>query len=358
MKRFRLLLVNEFKLFRTAIPVHLIGIFQPALMFSLMALILVHPTFDMRIVHPTSLLGEDLVAAMDEVGSPIGTNYINTILVDQDPSGELPGGQLIRVESIDGKPVAVQRFGFIDSNIIKNYRNRLTSAALRLWNATLGGKAVTIEQRAWLPSDVPYSVYFGMAMLPLAAFLASSLIGAFLTAQEFEFNTILEYRLSPVSTFLILGTRLLRLCLTGWLSATVLTVIIRCVVGVWPSSILGASLIFLSMGLLGGCLGIAAGLILRSTLPAFVIGLGSTFFTWILGSAFGLSAGFGGAYEAVSRWMPNTYAVELLFPLYYGVDIGPNRRAILVLCLACLVMILLTSFIYRRRVLIRHGRQT
>ena len=41
MKRFALLLRNEFKLFKTAIPVHLIGIFQPALMFSLIALVLV-----------------------------------------------------------------------------------------------------------------------------------------------------------------------------------------------------------------------------------------------------------------------------------------------------------------------------
>ena len=29
MARFRLLLVNEFKLFRTAIPIHLVAIFQP-----------------------------------------------------------------------------------------------------------------------------------------------------------------------------------------------------------------------------------------------------------------------------------------------------------------------------------------
>ena len=265
---------------------------------------------------------------------------------------------MIRVEDFGGTSTAVQTFGLIDSNIVKNYRNRLTSAALKLWNEALGGNAITIEQHPWLPRDVPYSVYFGMAMLPLAAFLASSLVGAFLTAQEFEFKTILEYRLSPVSMSLILGTRLVRLSLTGLLSATVLMVIIGIVVGYWPASIMGACLIFLGMGMLGGCLGTSAGLILQSTLPAFVIGLTSTFFTWIMGSAFGLSAGFGGAYEAVSRWIPNTYAVELLFPLYYGVDVGTNQQAILVLCLASAIMILLTSLFYRNRVLQRHRRRT
>ena len=107
------------------------------------------------------------------------------------------------------------------------------------------------------------------------------------------------------------------------------------------------------MAIIGGCLGTTVGLILQSTLPSFVIGLAASFFTWILGSAFGLSAGFGGAYEAVSRWMPNTYAVELLFPLYYRVGIGVSQPAILVLTSACTIMILLTTFIYQQKVLKR-----
>jgi ABC-type multidrug transport system permease subunit len=350
MKRFQLLLLNEFKLFRTTIAIHLIGIFQPALMYSLMALILVRPTFDMNIVRPTTQLGEELVSEMDLVGSPIGEKYIHPILVDPLSSTNLPGGQVISVETVDGTPTAVQRFGLIDSNMVKNFRNRLTTAALSLWNKSLAGRAITLEQRPWLPRDIPYTVYFGMAMLPMAAFLAGAIIGAFLTAQEFEFNTIMEYRLSPMSMFLIIGTRLVRLGLTGLLSAFILMVIIGMIGGVWPSSFLWATLIFLGMAILGGCLGTIAGLILQSTLPSFVIGLAVTFFTWILGSAFGLSAGFGGAYEALSRWMPNTYAVELLFPLYYRVDIGANQLTILVLPAACAIMILLTTFTYRQKI--------
>jgi hypothetical protein len=353
MKRFRLLLFNEFKLFRTTIPIHIIGFFQPALMFSLMALILVKPTFDMHVVRPTTPLGEELVRAMQEVGSPIGEKYIHPILVDPVSSGNFPGGQVIIVETVDGTPTAVQYFGLIDSNIVKNYRNRLTAAALSVWNNSLEGYSITIDQHPWLSQDIPYAVYFGMAMLPLAAFLAAALIGAFLTAQEFEFNTIIEYRLSPISMSLIVGTRLVRLSLTGLLSALVLMTAVGFIGGFWPSSLLWAVTIFLGMAILGGCLGTTAGLILQSTLPSFVIGLATSFFFWILGSAFGLSAGFGGAYEAVSRWMPNTYAVELLFPLYYRVDIGASQPAIIVLTTACMILILLTSFTYRRKVLTR-----
>jgi hypothetical protein len=353
MKRFRLLLLNEFKLFRTTIPIHAVGMLQPTLMFSLMALVLVMPTFDMRVVQPTTPIEQELVAAMHEVGSPIGDKYINPILVEGDTNGALPGGQVIVVENIEGTPTAVQQFGLIDSNIVKNYRNRLTAAALSLWDESLGGNSVTIEQKPWLSRDVPYAVYFGMAMLPLATFFGAALIGAFLTAQEFEFGTITEYRLSPIPMFIIIGTRLLRLSLTGVLSASVLMVAIGFFGGVWPSSLLGAVSVFLGMALLGACLGMTTGLLLQSTLPSFLVSIAISFFAWIMGSGFGLAAGFGGTYEAVSRWMPNTHAVELLFPLYYRVGIGPTEPAILFLCIACFVMVTFTTITYRQKVLAR-----
>jgi ABC-type multidrug transport system permease subunit len=350
-KRFFMLLSNEFRLFRTTIPIHLIGIFQPTLMFSLIAFILVKPAIDMRVAHPTSAIEEALIASMEEVGSPIGERYIKPIVADTSRDGEQLGGQLIVVETVGGRPTAVQYFGLIDSNLVKNYRNRLTASALTLWDASLGSESVVIDEHPWLAHDIPYTIYFGMAMLSLAASMAAAIIGACLTAQEFEFNTILEYRLAPIPASLILGARLVRLSLTGLLSAGVLVFALGLASGIWPTHLARACLVALSMGLLGACLGTTAGLILKSTLPAFVTVLAVSFFIWILGSAFGLSVGFGGLYETVSRWMPNTYATELLFPLYYHVEIGAWQPAALALCGACVVMILITMLVYRQRVL-------
>ena len=103
--------------------------------------------------------------------------------------------------------------------------------------------------------------------------------------------------------------------------------------------------------LIGGSIGTLAGLTLQKILPAFLVGLALSFFTWIMGSAFGLAAGFSGPYEAVSRLMPNTYAVELLFSFFYRVDIGSKIPAILFLTVSCLLLILATLLTYRRRVL-------
>ncbi|MBN1316233.1 MAG: hypothetical protein JXA42_12215 [Anaerolineales bacterium] len=350
MKRFWLLLRSEFTLFRTTIPIHLVGIFQPALMFSLIALTLVTPTFDVWVQRAATPLEDDLVDAMEQVGSPIGYPYIAPILVDEESASDSTVGQIITIENIDGVPTAIQYFGLIDSNMVKNFRNRLTNAALILWNRSLGDKAVTIEQIPLLPFDAPYNVYFGMAMLPLAAFIASSLIGAFQAAQEFEFKTIIEYRLSPVSIGLILGGRVIRLSLTGLISSLMLMVVVGATNKVWPASLGAAVLVFSAVAFFGGCLGTAAGLMIQIPLPSFVICLGASFFCWVVGSAYGLASGFGGAYEALSHFTPNSHAVELLFPLYFGITVGDSQQAVMMLFGFCSIMFAITLFTYWRKV--------
>ena len=84
MNRLGLALKNEIKLFRTTIPIHLIAFLQPTVMFLLMSTILVHPTFDMYVKESSIAEAKDLVTAMREVGSPIGFDYINPIILDQE----------------------------------------------------------------------------------------------------------------------------------------------------------------------------------------------------------------------------------------------------------------------------------
>ncbi len=353
MTRFRLLLLNEFKLARTALPIHLVAILQPTLMYLLMSLVLVQTTFDMHVIQPATSEGRALVAAMRDVGSPIGLPYINPIIVNPEAAQMQSSAfrQTVAVESRDGVPTAVQRFSLIDSNQVKNLRNRLTASALRLWNEDLGNGAVTIEEHPWLPLDVPYTVYFGVAMLPMTTFLAAVFIGGVLTAQDFEFGTIAEFRLSPIAPVWVLGARLTRLVLLGLLSASVLLLAQGWLTGFWPDSVWRVGLVLLPVAITASSLGIVIGLGFRRSIPSLLTGLIAGIGCWILGGAFGLAAGFGGAYQKVSRLTPNAYAVEMLFSRYYGAQVGDSRSSILALTLFSVSSLALAFFTYRWRVL-------
>jgi hypothetical protein len=349
MKRFLLLLTNELKLFRTAIPVHLVAVFQPTVMFLLMSVILVHPTFDMYLTRPTTTEGKALALAMGEVGSPIGDPYIRLYVVDNTEPAQ-GQRQVVNVETRKDQPIVVQRFGLIDSNMVKNYRNRLTAAVLPIWNEVLGEHAVTVIQRPWLPRDVSYLVYFGMAMLPISAAVGASILGGILTAQEFESDMIMEARLSPVSAAMILGARITRLALFGILGAGCTLLALGWITGQWPDSFGKVLLTLLPVAVIYGCVGIIAGLHFQRTIPSFLVGLVASMVGWLLGSAFGLAGGFSVGYEIISRLTPNTHAVELIFPHFFGAQVGNQLTSALILTGMAVGMVGLVALVYRKRV--------
>ncbi len=350
MFRFFLLLRNEFRLSRTAPVVHLIAIFQPTLMFALMASMMVVPTFDMNIVESGNDLGGELSVAMRAVGSPIGPDYINPVLVSNADPGYR---QVIEIVDQDGVPTALQRYGYIDSNLVKNFRNRLTAALLLLWNQEVEGQAVSVKEHPWLPRDIPYTVYFGMAMIPLATYLAAAMVGGYLMAQEFEGGTILEYRLSPIPLPLILATKITRLILTGIFAAAMLYITLGLLTGVWASSILAVFVILLPLTWIAACIGILAGILTRSSLPSFLMGLASAFVFWLIGSGFGLAAGFSPVFESISRLIPNTPTIEMLFPyFYFGRQVAARPVAVqLQLVGYCLALFVSVVVVYRQRIL-------
>jgi hypothetical protein len=348
MARWLLLLRNEFRLVRSTLLIHALVVAQPTLFFLLMAGVMVHPTFDMAVERPSSALGETLVAAMAEVGSPIGDRYIRPIVID---AGAEPGyRQVVRVEQRPDGPVAIQEFDLIDSNLVKNYRNRLTAAGLRLWNQALDGRAITLREHPWLPRDVPFIAYYGLALLPLAAFIAGTFIGGVQTAQDFELRMILEYRLASLSATPVVLARLARIAAWALLSCGLLLLAVGLVSGIWPAAPALAALALLPVAIMAGCLGILAGLLVQRTIPTFVIALTTSLGSWLLGGAFGLPAGFGGLYEQLSRWSPVTYAVDLLFLQYYGIVTARPADDWLILGAGAVAMTLLTIAVYRRRV--------
>ena len=349
MKRFLLLFMSELRLFRTNIPVHLVAVLQPTLMYLLLSIILVHPTFDMYMAHPVTTEADALAAAMGEIGSPIGEPYIRLHLVENIRPGK-GQQQVVNVEYREGGATAVQRFSLIDSNMVKNFRNRLTSAALRVWNDALGDRAVTVLEHPWLKRDVSYLVYFGMAMLPISTAVGTSILGGILTAQEFENGMVLEARLSPIASAMILGARLTRLVVFGLLGAGLTLLALGWRTGEWPGSFWQVFLTLLPLAIIYGGIGMIAGLHFQRTIPAFLIGLVVSMVGWLLGSAFGLAGGFSPGYALISRFTPNTHAVELIFPQFFGAQVGDPLISALILTGMTLGMLLTIFLVYQKRV--------
>jgi hypothetical protein len=187
----------------------------------------------------------------------------------------------------------------------------------------------------------------------LAGFLAAAMIGGFLMAQEFEHETILEYQLCPISPYLILAARLFRLLITGWIAAGILYIALGLITSAWSTSILTVFTTLLPLIWIAGCIGLLAGLLLRSTLPAFLVALSSAFAFWLLGSGFGLAAGFSPTFERISRLIPNTAIIEMLFPtFYFGKQVQANPTvAIIQLTTYCVILVFLVLWAYQRRVL-------
>lgn len=349
MHSFLTLLRHEMKLFRTAVIFHLVALLQPTLMYLLMGSILVTPTFDMFLQQPTREPEAALVEAMSNVGSPIGDPYIRVRILNEEPRGE-DLRQWITFREEGDLTVVTQHYGLIDSNLVKNYRNRLTAAALRVWNGELGKWAVEIEEHPRLPRDVPFTVFFGMAMLPLAVSVSVTIPGGMLSAREFEDGTILEQRAAPLPIVTILGARFAKLVLLGWLGGGLMVAAVGGLTGYWPGAPVRTAVVLLLVSVIMGCVGMCGGWITRKTIPSFIIALVVSFVTWLLGSAFGLAAGFGKGYGLISRLTPNTHAVELIFPAYFPADIGRPLHSWMVLVGLSALSMLGAGVVYRLRV--------
>lgn len=351
MTKFRLLLLNEFKLARTSVPIHMIAFLVPPLLFLIMGLVLVNPVWEMNIEQPSTEEGQALLEAMQQVGPAVGDGYIEPVIWDSDELGDLR--QIISVEEQDGVSTAVQQYGLIDNNTVKNLRNRLTAAALKVWNGTLGGYTVEVQEIPWMPEDIPYNVYFGMALLPYAAFIAAAIIGSVLTAQDFEFGTITEYRIAPISSVLVLSSRMVRLIISSLVAVGLLLVAVGLRTDFWPHDLWRLSWVLLIITVIASSMGIIIGLLLRRSFPAYIIGLILALAGWFFGDALALSSGIGGVYAQISQLTPNHHAVELLFPVYYGTEIGNPIQSTWMLIMFALVLFGIMVLIYRRRV-IRH----
>jgi len=352
-RRFWWLLQAEFRLTKGLLPFHFIGIVLPLVDFFLLVQFGPTVALTMYTAADGSPQAARLVTAMASLraeGVPDGPYYIDPQPL---PAGAQLGPTVQDAVEMQAHGEGVQvthRFANIDSNLVKNYRNRLTGAALDVWEEELGGRAVALDLEPRYAIESGYARYFGMGLLVLAAFMSSVFIGASLMAKDFEDGTILEARLSPVSPALILAARLVRLVLTSLVAVGLAAGVTGVLLGIWPDDLWRFAGLMVLCTVTTASYGLTVGLLVRRLLPSFLLGLVTAVALWIVGGGFALPLVLGPALRALSRLAPTTYMIQLLIPLYYPGSASDPAALLIVAGCAIGAFVLLVA-VYRMTVL-------
>lgn len=353
MKRLGLVIKKELLSVKANLPFNLVTVLSPILFFLMFALMLAQDISLPVVVHPgpdQSELSEHIAGFSTPGGTPYfttvvspepleRTGYANKIEVEEEPG--LAGG------IITGR--IVQYFEDVNSNMTKNFRNRLTGAVSSYLGGYLGGGAISVEEITQYPRDIPWSVSFGASTLAMGILLAGLLFGSLSFTQEWEQEVHKFLTLSPVKPWWVLGGKMVAGVLKGLLATLlflgVLGLLTRAIPARWG---LLTGTIVLAYGCMVS-LGMLVGILSRSTLVSFLVSLVGTLALWIAGGGFGSMAVFGQWMYRLSLLNPATHTLDLVRYVYFG---GSARihAGVTALIISNLVVTSLLYVAYSRKV--------
>ena len=178
MKRVRLLLGNEIKLLRTAVPIHVVAMLQPTIMYLLMSAILVYPTFDMYVDRPTTVEGHALVAGCDEflhvLNIADGKSQRQVSMMSVSGASAAIAGDEVFVGTYDGQARCINWKTGATKWVFETAERKfpfMSSAAVTSQAVILGGR----DKRLWAlnPADGKPLWQFAAKGQPLAQWLWS-----------------------------------------------------------------------------------------------------------------------------------------------------------------------------------------
>ncbi|HAG10456.1 MAG TPA: hypothetical protein DCK76_03510 [Desulfotomaculum sp.] len=111
------------------------------------------------------------------------TAYTNKIEVLEEPSGK--NGTRTK----EAELIIVQYFKDENTNMTKNYRNRLTGAVVSYLEQDPGNKIITVKETTRYPADIPWVASFGASALAIGILLSGFLFGS-LSFTQVHFDRI------------------------------------------------------------------------------------------------------------------------------------------------------------------------
>ncbi len=215
--------------------------------------------------------------------SPMGTPYF------------LSGNKLSPAEIIEVKPVLktdrrlsgslILRIKDVNANTIKNYRNRLTGGISAHFAENFSGKAIKINEKRVYKRDPSWVSFFASSILVFAILFCGFIFGSLAFTHEWKDSGMVILKLSPVSSFFILG---------GKITGVFLKILTAVVIYLFLSVYAAGEFIFYSAvpSIIAGCIfaapiGMLFGLYFKDHLVSFIFALTGALTLWVLGGGFG-----------------------------------------------------------------------
>ncbi|NOY10426.1 MAG: ABC transporter permease [Spirochaetes bacterium] len=246
--------------------------------------------------------------------SPMGTPYF------------LSGGKLSPAEIIEVKPVIktdnqlsgslILKIKDVNANTIKNYRNRLTGGISAYFAENFSGRAIRINEKRVYRRDPSWVSFFASSILVFAVLFCGFIFGSLAFTREWKENGMVMLKLSPVSSFFLLG---------GKIAGVFLKILTAVVIYLFLSVYAAGEFIFYSAipSIITGCIfaapiGMLAGLYFKEHLVSFIFSLVGALTLWVFGGGFGTSISMPDWIRTASGLNPVTGIVNSIRISYFG----------------------------------------
>ena len=314
---------KELRCVRGDLPFHLAALISPLLFLLAFSLMLSSGILLPVQTYPGT--GDSaFLRHLEEFRAPDGTAYLalSPAAEDAPPTGAESDLIVVRREpAAQGGVIGgeiVHYLNDVNENMTKNFRNRLSGALVSYVETLRAGGNVTVNEITMYGRDIPWATGFGVSVLVFGAMLSGLVFGMLSAAGEWGAGTAVLLKLAPAAPGTVLAGKLLagliKCCLAG---AAFLGIFYLLSAALPVRALPFAAAALLTHGVFL-CLGMCLGLWVRSSLTAFLLSLVSALVLWVGGGGFGPLSYHGGLANAVGRFDPATYAIELVRWCYFG----------------------------------------
>lgn len=240
---------------------------------------------------------------------------VNHIVVDAEPRAAAGGvtGHLTHT------------FVDVNTNMTKNYRNRLTGAIDAWSSQALGGRAITVVESTTHSSDIEWSAAFALATIAFGVLFSGTLFGILALSEEWDAHTMVLFRLAPQPTALVVAAKLIAAVVKCLAAGLVLIGAVWAFTGETPAQA-GVLVLALVLGYLTMAgVGVLVGLGSRSILTSFLFSLVLALVAWVGGGGLGPLFVFGPAAVQIAQANPGAHLNDLARWAYWGGHTDPGH---------------------------------